>query len=38
VYRVCMPPSPYTNRVCLSMASTGLRVETVRIDSAVLME
>ena len=38
VYRVCMPPSPYTNRLCLSMASTGLRVETVRIDSAVVME
>ena len=38
VYSVGSPPSPYTNRVCLSMASTGLRVRPVRINSAVLIE
>ena len=35
VNSVFLSPSPYTNRLCLSKASTGLRVATVRIDSAV---
>ena len=38
VNRICLSLSPYTNRLCLSKASTGLRVATVRMDSAVLME